>query len=75
MGKSAFEGEKMKNCMNKVIKKYIIENRAKRLGNHSNFINNEKIKKTNEKYIFTLNNSIKNISYKFYKAQLEFKNS
>ena len=75
IGKSTFDDEKMKNCMNKVIQRYIIENRTKKMGKFNNFVDNEEIKKKNEKIILKLNNSIKNISYKFYKKQIQFKNS
>ena len=75
IGKSAVDDEKMKNCMNKVIQRYIIENRTKKMGKFKNFVDNEEIKKKNEKLILKLNNAIKNISYKFYKKQIQFKNS
>ena len=75
IGKSTVDDEKMKNCMNKVIQRYIIENRAKKMGKFKNFVDNEEIKKKNEKLILKLNNAIKNISYKFYKKQIQFKNS
>ena len=74
LGKTAFEGEKLKNCMNKVIQRYIIENREKRLGKFANYVDNEQIKKKNEIQINKINNSIKKISYHIYKKKLDFKN-
>ena len=75
LGKHAFDDEKMKNCMNKVIQKYIIENRAKKLGKFNNYVDNEEIKKKNEKQILKINNSIKNINFEMNKKrnQLIFK--
>ena len=75
LGKGTFEGEKMKNCMSKVIQRYIIENREKRLGKFTNYVDNEQIKKKNENQINKINNSIKNISYRIYKKKLDIKNS
>ena len=75
LGKSVFDDEKMKNCMNKVIQKYIIENRKKKLGKISNCVDNKEIKKKNEKHILKINNSIKYISSLLYKNQLKIKNS
>ena len=69
LGKHAFDDEKMKNCMNKVIQKYIIENRAKKLGKFNNYVDNEEIKKKNEKQILKINNSIKNINFELNKKR------
>ena len=74
MGKSAFDDERMKNCMNKVIQRYIIENRKKKMGKFKNYVDNEEIRKKNEKQILKIDNSIKNISYQFYKKKLKIKN-
>ena len=74
LGKSAVDDEKMKNCMNKVIQKYIIENRAKKLGKFNNYVDNEEIKKKNEKQILKLNNTIRNINCEFNRKKNQYKN-
>ena len=61
--------------MNKVIQKYIIENRAKKLGKINNCVDNEIIKKKNEKHILRLNNSIKNIVCQFNTKKKLYTNS
>lgn len=75
LGKATVDDEKMKNCMNKVIQKYIIENRAKKLGKINNCVDNEIIKKKNEKHILRLNNSIKNIVCQFNTKKKLYTNS
>ncbi len=75
LGKATVDDEKMKNCMNKVIQKYIIENRAKKLGKINNCVDNEIIKKKNEKHILRLNNSIKNIVCQFNSKKKLYTNS
>ena len=75
LGKTQFEGEKLKNCMSKVIQRYIIENREKRLGKITNYVDNEQIKKKNESQINKINKSIKKISYHIYKKKMDYKNS
>ena len=75
LGKSIFDDEKMKNSWNKVIQRYILENRAKKMGKFNNYIDNDAIKKKNEKQIMKLNDSIKEIACKFNIKKKKYINS
>jgi hypothetical protein len=75
LGKSVFDDERMKNCMNKVIQRYIIENRAKKRGKFNNYVDNDAIKKKNEKQIMKINDTIKDIFYKFNIKKKQYTNS
>ena len=75
LGKSTVDDEKMKNCWNKVIQRYIIENREKRLGKFNNFIDNQEIKKKNDKHILKFNDMIKKIDYEYNEKIIQYKNS
>ena len=75
LGKATVDDEKMKNCWNKVIQRYIMENREKKLGKFGNYIDNKEIKKKNEKHILKLNHKIKKIDYELNEKKIQYKNS